>query len=304
METNAHHVLIGVFILAVVALLLAFGLWLGHGGVSRQYHDYDVVFTHGVSGLTVGSQVEYNGIPMGQVASLKLDPDDPDRELVRIRVPADAPIKTDTRAELHMQGLTGASFVELVGGSAASKPLLPTPSNPVPDIPSQTSTLHALLASGKGAMASLNHILGRLDQVVSTRNVKHLDHTLANIDATTTALAAERGHLRALIGHASAASSKLDALLDGPGRKTLQHTAAMTASLQQATQTLNQLLTVNRAQLQSGLHSMGQIDPMLRELKATARNLHQMTDRMKANPGGYLLGRERATQFTPKHPQQ
>jgi phospholipid/cholesterol/gamma-HCH transport system substrate-binding protein len=300
METNPHHVLIGVFTLAVVALLLLFGLWLGHIGLSRQHHYYDVVFTHGVTGLSEGSPVKYNGIRMGEVSSLKLDPDDPGRELVRIEVAADAPIKTDTRAELHLHGLTGASFVELVGGTPASKPLLPTPSDPIPIIPSQQSTLHALLSSGKHVMASLNHVLARLDQVVSPRNIKHLNRTLANIDQTTTTLAAERGSLRALVKHTTAATGKLDQLLGGPGSKALQHAAAMTASLQHATQSLNQLLSANQASLQSSLHSMGQIGPMLRELKATSRNLHQMTNRLKANPAGYLLGRERATQFTPK----
>jgi phospholipid/cholesterol/gamma-HCH transport system substrate-binding protein len=149
METNAHHVLIGVFTVAVAALLLLFGLWLGHGGASRQHHDYDVVFTRGVSGLSAGSQVEYNGVRIGEVSRVKLDRHDPGRERVRIEVAADAPINTDTRAELKLQGFTGASLIELVGGTFDSKPLLPTPSDPAPVIRSQTSRLRALMSSGR-----------------------------------------------------------------------------------------------------------------------------------------------------------
>jgi phospholipid/cholesterol/gamma-HCH transport system substrate-binding protein len=149
-------------------------------------------------------------------------------------------------------------------------------------------------------MASLNHILARLNRVVSPQNIAHLNRTLANVDETTAALAAERANMRALVGRTTDATGKLDKLLEGPGSQTLRQAAATTASLQHATQTLNQLLSANRSQLQSGLHGMGRIDPALRELNATARNLHQMTDRLKANPAGYLLGREHATQFTPK----
>ena len=308
METKAHHVLIGAFTLVVVALVLLFALWLGKTSLNKQYNHYDILFTEAVTGLSKGSPVQYNGIQIGEVSQLKLDPHDPRKVLARIQVAADTPIKMDTRAKLGLLGLTGVAFVQLTGGAPTSKPLMPTPDDPVPVIQSETSALSALLASGGDVMTSLNGILDRLGKLVSEQNVERLNHTLQNIDQTTTALAAERGNLQTLITEAAAASKQLNEtlaganqLVNGPGKQTMEHASAAMASLQKTTAALNQVLADNQGSLQSGLRGVDQIGPALRELRSTLRDIHQITNQLQANPAGYLLGRDHATEFTPKH---
>ena len=308
METRAHHVLIGAFTLVVVALAVLFALWLGKTSLNRQYSYYDIVFTEAVTGLSKGSPVQYNGIQIGEVSQLKLDPKDPRKVLARIQVAADTPIKVDTRAKLGLLGLTGVAFVQLSGGAPTSQPLMPTPDNPVPQIKSETSALSALLASGSDVVTSINGILDRLGKIISEQNVARINSTLKSIDQTTSTLAAERDDLRTLIQQAAAASKELNQtlaganqLVNGPGRQTLDRAAAAMASLQKTTQTLNELLTENQGSLQSGLRGVDQIGPTLRELRSTLRDIHQITSQLQANPAGYLLGRDHATEFTPKH---
>jgi phospholipid/cholesterol/gamma-HCH transport system substrate-binding protein len=308
METRAHHVLIGAFTLVVVALAVLFALWLGKTSLNRQYNHYDIVFTEAVTGLSKGSPVQYNGIQIGEVSQLKLDPKDPRKVLAQIQVAADTPIKVDTRAKLGLLGLTGVAFVQLTGGAPSSQPLMPTPSNPIPEIKSESSALTKLLASGTDVVTSLNLILDRLGHIISQQNVDRISNTLDNIDKTTTALAAEREDLRNLIQQGAAAASELNQtlaganqLVNGPGRQTLDRAAAAMASLQKTTQTLNELLTENQGSLQSGLRGVDQIGPALRELRSTLRDIHQITSQLQANPAGYLLGRDHAAEFTPKH---
>ncbi|MGH8146741.1 MAG: MlaD family protein [Rhodanobacteraceae bacterium] len=307
METKAHHVLIGTFALAVVVCGVLFALWLAKTSINRQYHYYDIVFTEAVTGLSKGSTVQYNGIQVGEVSQLKLDPKDPRKVLARIRVAADTPIKTDTRAKLGLLGLTGVAFVQLTGGAPDSASLMPSPSDPVPVIQSESSALTSLLSSGSDVVTSLNGILDRLGKIVSSQNVDRINHTLANIDKTTSALAAERDDLRQLIQQAAAASTELNQtlagvnrLVNGPGGKTIESAQKAMASLQQTTATLNELLTENRGSLQSGLRGVDQIGPTLRELRSTLRDIHQITSQLQANPAGYLLGRDHADEFTPK----
>lgn len=307
METKAHHVLIGAFTLVVVVLVLLFALWLGKTSLNRQYHYYSIVFTESVTGLSKGSPVQYNGIQIGEVSQLKLDPHDPRKVLARIQVAADTPIKVDTRAKLGLLGLTGVAFVQLTGGAPSSKSLMPTPEDPVPEIKSESSALTKLLSSGSDVVTSLNGILDRLGKIVSEQNVNRINGTLESINKTTSALAAERGDLRELIHQAAIASKQLNQtlagatrLVDGPGRQTLDRAAAAMASLQQATQTLNRLLADNQGSLQSGLRGVDQIGPTLRELRSTLRDIHGITNQLQANPAGYLLGRDQATEFTPK----
>ena len=308
METKAHHVLIGAFTLVVVAAVVLFALWLGKTSLNRQYHYYDIVFTEAVTGLSKGSPVQYNGIQIGEVSQLKLDPRDPRKVLARIQVAADTPIKVDTRAKLGLLGLTGVAFVQLTGGAPTSRPLMPTQEDPVPEIKSETSALSALLASGSDVVTSINGILVRLGKIISDKNVARINATLEHINQTTSALAAERDDLRELIKQAAGASKQLNQtlaganhLVNGPGRETLDRAATAMASLQKTTQTLNALLTENQGSLQSGLRGVDQIGPTLRELRSTLRDIHQLTDKLQANPAGYLLGRDRATEFTPKH---
>jgi phospholipid/cholesterol/gamma-HCH transport system substrate-binding protein len=308
METKAHHVLIGAFTLVVVVLGLLFALWLGKTSLSKQHSYYDVVFTEAVTGLSTGSPVQYNGIQVGQVSQLKLDPKDSRKVIARIQVAAGTPIKSDTRAKLGLLGLTGSAFVQLTGGAPDSALLVPTPDNPVPIIKSENSALTKLLASGSDVVTTLNGILDRLGKLMSQDNVDHINRTLKNIDQTTSTLAAEREDLRTLIRQAALASKQLNEtltganqLVNGPGRDTLERAAKAMASLQQATQTLNTLLADNQDSLQSGMRGVGQIGPALRELHGALRDIHQITTQLQANPAGYLLGRDHPTEFTPKH---
>jgi phospholipid/cholesterol/gamma-HCH transport system substrate-binding protein len=291
----------------VVVVAVLFALWLGKASLSKQHHYYDIVFTEAVTGLSTGSPVQYNGIQVGQVSQLKLDPKDPRKVLARIQVAADTPIKTDTRAKLGLLGLTGVAFIQLSGGAPDSALLMPTPDNPVPQIKSENSALSQLLASGSDVVTNLNGILDRLGQVVSQSNVDRITSTLKNIDQTTSTLAAERDDLRKLIHEASEASVKLNQtlagankLVNGPALQTMERAQAAMTSLQQTTKTLNDLLVENKDSLQSGLRGVDQIGPTLRQLRATLRDIQQVTDQLQANPAAYLLGRDHPAEFTPK----
>ncbi len=308
METRAHHVLIGAFTLVVVALVVLFALWLGKTSLNRQFHYYDIVFTEAVTGLSKGSAVQYNGIQVGEVSQLKLDPQDPRKVIARIQVAADTPIKTDTVAKLGLLGLTGVAFVQLSGGAPGSKPLMPSARDPVPTIASESSALSKLLSSGTDIVTSVNGMVERVSRLLSRQNIARINQVLENIDATTTTLADERDDLRTLVKQAAAATTQLNQtlaganqLVNGPGRETLERASTAMASLQQATQTLNKMLADNQGSLQAGLNGIDEIGPTLRQMRASLRDLQQVTDKLQSNPAGFLFGREQPAQFTPKH---
>ncbi|HEX7112822.1 MAG TPA: MlaD family protein, partial [Mizugakiibacter sp.] len=199
METRAHHVLIGAFTLLVVFAALLFTLWLGKTRAAREYAYYDIVFTEAVTGLSRGGLVQYNGIKIGEVAMLKLDPADPRKVLARIQVAADTPVKQDTRAKLGLLGLTGVAFIQLTGGSPGSPPLVPTPSRPVPVIEADNSALAKLLSSGEDIVTTVNDILNRVRDMLSEDNLERINHTLDHLEQATAAVADEREDIRTLV---------------------------------------------------------------------------------------------------------
>lgn len=76
------------------------------------------------NGLSVGSPVRFNGIPVGTVRGLAIDRDDPAYSIAFTEVQADAPVFPSTRAVLEIQGLTGAAYIELSGGNKDGERIL------------------------------------------------------------------------------------------------------------------------------------------------------------------------------------
>ena len=113
METRASYVLVGSFVLGLVAAAVIFVLWIGRGDGGRNLVSYKVHFTGAVTGLAPGAAVRYRGINKGEVRAVNILPDRDDVIEVTIRVDADTPLYTDTVASLEVQGLTGSPFVQL-----------------------------------------------------------------------------------------------------------------------------------------------------------------------------------------------
>ena len=84
METRARYTLIGAFMLAVIAASFAFVYWLENKGGLGQRDYYRVRFDGSISGLLVGSAVLFNGIRVGEVTDLGLDPEHPERAMATI----------------------------------------------------------------------------------------------------------------------------------------------------------------------------------------------------------------------------
>jgi phospholipid/cholesterol/gamma-HCH transport system substrate-binding protein len=121
METRAHHILIGLFTVLIVMAGLGFGVWLAKAHSDQEWNYYDIVFNEAVTGLSKGGAVQYNGIRLGDVMQLRLDPEDPRRVLARVRVSGDTPLHKDTHAKLALTGVTGDHRRPLAAGPSARK---------------------------------------------------------------------------------------------------------------------------------------------------------------------------------------
>ena len=312
METRAHHVLIGLFTLIVVTAALLFGLWLAKASTDNAFHDYEVVFNQAVTGLSQGAAVQYNGIKVGDVTRLKLDPADPRRVLARIRLAADTPVKLDTHAKLALTGLTGLSIIQLSGGSPQSPALLGRDGHPGV-IVADPSPFTKLLAGGEDLLLNINEVVAKASQLLSDDNVQHINNTLAHLDQMTGAVAEQRDDIRQLLQQLALASRNANAtlaqteqlarnangLVNGPGKAALESMQASMASLQRTTANIDRLLSDNREGLNTGVRGLGEIGPALIELRKTLESLQAISRKLDNNPSGYLLGRDKSKEFKP-----
>ena len=185
METRAHHILIGAFTLAVFLAALSFVLWLSKYGADRQNAWYDIVFSESVTGLSRGGMVQYNGITVGEVARLKLDPDDPRKVIAHVRLAHGTPVKVDTKAVLAFTGVTGVAFIQLSGGTPGSPALKAAPGQDTPVIVADESAFSKLFASGEDIVTSVNDALLRVGKLLSQENVEKMSAIMGNLEQLT-----------------------------------------------------------------------------------------------------------------------
>ncbi|MBJ9974562.1 MCE family protein [Pseudomonas sp. S75] len=312
METRAHHVLIGLVAVLVVAAAMLFGLWLAKSSVDDAFKDYEVVFSEAVSGLSRGSPVQYNGIKVGDVSSLRLDPTDPRRVLARIRLSADTPVKQDTQAKLTLAGVTGNTFIQLSGGTPQS-PSLKGKDGQVPVIVASPSPISRLLDDGSDLITNVNLLLHNANQMFSDANIERMSNTLANLEQTTGAFASQKGGIaqaieqlgqlgkqaNATLAETQTLMRNANGLLGSEGRQAIGSAEQAMQSLAQSTATINDLLSHNREALDDGAQGLNQLAPAIRELRETLNALKGISRRLEADPGGYLLGRDPNKEFQP-----
>ena len=118
METRANFVLIGSFTLAVIAAAFGFVIWFQSLHTTKARTPLRIVFEGPASGLRNGGSVNFNGIRVGEVMSVKLD--NPRRVVALAMVENNAPIRKDTLVGLEFQGLTGVAAISLKGGEEAA----------------------------------------------------------------------------------------------------------------------------------------------------------------------------------------
>src|SRR5258707_10804578 len=146
MKTRASNLMIGSATLAVIAAAFAGFLAFQKIQGVRQQGPLRIVFGGSASGLRKGGSVNFDGVQVGEILSLKLD--NPRKVVALVMLDNSAPIRKDTAVGLEFQGLTGVAAISLTGGAAAAPPVpldedgVPTLTADLSEIESIRDTLH------------------------------------------------------------------------------------------------------------------------------------------------------------------
>ena len=202
MEFKARYELIGIFTLAVLAMAFGFVWWLNNvsGGGTRVNH-YKVLFDRPVSGLMVGGGVFFNGLRVGEVRALSLDPGRPSLLQAEISVNADIALRQDTKVGVDYQGLTGIAAIALQGGSADA---------PVLD-PATAAPLRVSTGAGNDWTRSANLVLSQFNDILS-ENRQHLKEIMDNLASFSKSLGGNKERVENIL-------NGLERMTGGKGRK-------------------------------------------------------------------------------------
>src|SRR5215471_17149407 len=181
METRANYIVTGLFTLAVIAGGFGFVYWFSRAGDGGERAIYRVVFDGAVSGLRTGGWVLFNGMKVGEVAGLELNPANPRQVVATINVDRTVPMRTDTRVGLDFQGLTGIASISVKGGAADAPPLTAQNGQP-PTLVADAAATQDVTATIREVAASAGALVRRVDDML-VENREALKTTLGNLQA-------------------------------------------------------------------------------------------------------------------------
>lgn len=135
MESNVNYTLVGAFVIFLTGLIILGIIWLSSGFYSdEKFSIYEVNMQESVSGLSQDAAVEYNGVNVGQVTSIKLDRKNPRVVEVLLKIKSDTPVTLGTKAKLDIRSLSGQAYILLEDKGTNMTPLKALPGQEYPVI--------------------------------------------------------------------------------------------------------------------------------------------------------------------------
>lgn len=272
METKANYTLIGLFAVSVIFAGFAFVFWFHNIGATANRVTYAIRFDGPASGLRQGSAVLFNGIRMGEVTQLALNPENPRQVLATVEVDQAAPVRADTRVGLDFQGLTGIASVALTGGSSSAPPLVSANGKP------------PLLIADAGATQDVTqaarNVLRRMDDLLAENGA--LNKTFKNVEQFSAVLAQN--------------SQRIDNIL--AGLENLSGGPEGNGDIQKAAQAVRQMaenMDKHVAEVSAGFNRFSatgarEIQSFAAEGRRTLNDIDQTVKNLDRNPSRLLFG--------------
>lgn len=300
MERDAHYAAVGIATVALVAALIVFTIWLARLQFNNDYDIYDIVFSGPVNGLSEGGEVHFNGIRVGEVTDLNLDPKKGDQVIARVRLDATTPVRVTSRAQLEPQGITGLNFVQITAGAEGSAMLKDQyPENVVPVIQSQPSPIAELLSGSGTVLAQTVDALNRINRVMSDDNIRSFSSTLKNVETLSNELEARKGmfvQLEQALTKANEAVSEYQQLgadarrlVNTDGREAIANINKATADAQLAIASANRSVTsLERPLGDFAASGLPRLNQTIEELNDATSSLQSLIDEVRSSPRDFI----------------
>lgn len=180
METRAHYVRVGSFVIAMLGALVVFVLWMSKLDFGHKFKIYDIYFEGSVTGLRINEDVRYHGIPIGNVKQINVDKKNIHQVRVRVSIKDPFLIRENTLASIEAQGLTGYTYIQIQGGTEASPLLTVKEDERYPVIPSQPSRIEMIFSKMPMILANISQLSENLNTLLNQDNRGHVQGILEN----------------------------------------------------------------------------------------------------------------------------
>src|SRR6516162_7396685 len=305
METRAHYVAVGTFVLAVIFLAFVAVLWLGRAEFGQRAKQYYIFFRGSVAGLNKGSQVQYNGIPVGRVAAIRVDPNNLEQIQVTVEIDTSiVDIKSDARAFLDANILNGIATIQIRGGTREASDLVPQPGHRYPVIQAGRSELEEVKASLPELVADLREAAHSLNALLDENNRQAVSDTLQNIRTISGSFIEPSKELGEVVDNANIELKSFfrdvdQSYTEKGGLKdqlsqTLGDADRLAKNLTETSRQVQQVLQENRPGIRNFTQStLTELSDLVTDLQRFVAGATRFVSELERNPTGLLFGERR-----------
>lgn len=129
-----------------------------------------------VNGVNEGADVKYQGVKIGSVIRIDVNPDDLRSVLLYIEIKKGFPVKKDMRAALQYAGITGLRFVEISGGRTEAEKLEPG---------GKILTKKGLGEKAEDLVLNVDSVVEAINNILNPENREKISLILKNLEKST-----------------------------------------------------------------------------------------------------------------------
>jgi phospholipid/cholesterol/gamma-HCH transport system substrate-binding protein len=284
METRANYIAVGIF--TILAILAAFGFvyWTARIGASGDTALLRFRIAGSAAGLGRGSAVLFNGVKVGDIKRVYIDPTNSKFSVADAEVNRDTPVTTASEANVGIAGLTGQANIEISGvgkdeTAAAAENLFDKAEREggVAEIKTNPSAVTNLLESAQDIFKRADTVLTGLQGFVQDSRGP-LTQTIKNVEVFSEALKKNAGGVDNFL----ASAGKLSDTLQGVSGK-------LGGTLDSAKRILDSVDRDKVAHIVANVDTFterlksasSQLDKIMANVDSTVKSVHDLSDSAK-----------------------
>ncbi|MGN6464920.1 MAG: MlaD family protein [Rhizobiaceae bacterium] len=284
METRANYVAVGIFTIFAIVAAFGFIYWTARIGSRGDTALLRFRIAGSAAGLGRGSAVLFNGVKVGDVKHVYIDPTNSKFSVADAEVNRDTPVTTVSEANVGIAGLTGQANIEIAGvgkdeSQATAENLFEKAEKEggVAEIKTAPSAVTNLLESAQDIFKRADSVLGGLQAFVQDSR-EPLTQTIKNVEVFSEALKKNASGVDDFL----ASAGKLSDTLNGVSGKiggTLDSAKRILDSVDQqkvANIVANIDTFTNRLKSAST-----QLDQIMANVDSTVKSVHELSDSAK-----------------------
>jgi phospholipid/cholesterol/gamma-HCH transport system substrate-binding protein len=213
------------------------------------YATYQIYTEDPVSGLIIDAPIEFHGVDVGKVKSIRLV--SPRSVSIVLSIDKSAPVTSATAATITSRGLatrgyTGYVYISLDDVVIDSRPLPTQPGAPYPIIPTAPSKIMTLDTTIYQVKANVQVITDLLQPLLDKKTTMALQQSVDSLQQLTKALAANTGKLNSIVANTERASHRFEPLLKSADDTVSQLQMKIVPEVHEALTNLEPLLESSR----------------------------------------------------------